>query len=102
MECDETSIRKRSLGALRKATKKKPKSPDLIGTMRLPRHTIQAILKDVADPEFEDVVCNLAGWRNDDHQGPYLTVEISPKYVSREASPARPLDFIFNDQEESI
>jgi hypothetical protein len=89
-------------GGVEKSYQKKPKSPDLIGTMRLQRHTIQAILKDVADPEFEDVVCNLAGWRNDDHQGPYLTVEISPKYVSREASPARPLDFIFNDQEESI
>ena len=50
MECDEPSIRKRSLGALRKATKKKPKSPDLIGTMRLQRHTIQAILKDVTAP----------------------------------------------------
>jgi hypothetical protein len=83
MELNNTIKAKRSLGALRKATKTKEKSPDLIGQMRLQRHTAAAIVKEFGDEDADEVVCNIAGWRNTDHSGPYLTVELSPRFVSR-------------------
>ena len=60
---------KRSLGALRKAIKTKPKSPDLTGQMRLQRHTAAAIVKQFSEGSGDEVVCNIAGWRNQDHGG---------------------------------
>ena len=74
---------KRSLGALRKANKTKPKSPDLTGQMRLQRHTAAAIVKQFSEGNADEVVCNIAGWRNQDHSGSYLTVELSPRFVAR-------------------
>ena len=101
MDLDEPLTKKRSLGKLRKAPKTKPKSPNMTGTLRLQRHTAAAILQAFADAGSDEVVCSIAGWPNDDADGPYLTVEISPKYVTRELQPPKEnnLDFIFNDQE---
>lgn len=76
---------KRSIGALRKANKTKPRSPDLTGQLRLQRHTASAIVKQFGDEHVEEVVCNIAGWKNHDHCGAYLTVEISPRFVPRVA-----------------
>jgi hypothetical protein len=45
MHLDKPIKRKLSLGALRKANKTKPKSPDLTGQMKLQRHTAAAIVK---------------------------------------------------------
>jgi hypothetical protein len=45
MYLDKTVKPKRSLGTLRKATKTKPRSPDLTGQMKLQRHTAAAILE---------------------------------------------------------
>ena len=98
MDLDEP--KKRSLGKLRIAPKTKPRSPNMTGTLRLQRHTASSILKAFEDSDSGDVVCNIAGWVNQDHEGPYLTVEISPKYVGHEAQPkTNSLDFIFNSQE---
>jgi hypothetical protein len=102
MHFDETITKKRSLGKLRKAPKTKPRSPDMTGTLLLQRHTAAAILQSFEDSDSDDVVCNIASWVNQDHEGPYLTVEISPKYVARELqqpSKENNLDFIFNSQE---
>jgi hypothetical protein len=101
MDLDEAFTKKRSLGALRKAQKKKPRSPDLTGQLQLQRHTAAAIVKEFAESDADEVVCNLAGWKNDGYRGPYLTVEISPRYAPRssEASKESNLDFVFNDQE---
>jgi len=90
---------KRSLGALRKATKSKPRSPDLTGQLRLQRHTAAAIVKHFGDGQ-EEVVCNIAGWKNHDHSGAYLTVEISPRFVPRVAEQEDIIDSVINDQEE--
>lgn len=83
MSFSEPISSKRSLGSLRKANKTKPKSPDLIGQMRLQRHTAVAIVKQFSDGNDDEVVCNIAGWRNQDQSGPYLTLELSPRYLSR-------------------
>jgi hypothetical protein len=103
MELEKPVTTKRSLGSLRRAQKGKPKSPDMIGTLNLQRHTASAILKVFAEADFDEVVCNLAGWRNQDAKGnPYLTVELSPRYTPQESTPrvSSNLDFIFKDQEE--
>ena len=83
MHFDETIKPKRSLGALRKESKTKPKSPDLTGQMRLQRHTAEALVKQFREDGGAEVVCNIAGWRNQDQNGQYLTVELSPRFVAR-------------------
>jgi hypothetical protein len=83
MHLDKPIKRKLSLGALRKANKTKPKSPDLTGQMKLQRHTAAAIVKQFHHDDIEEVVCNIAGWKNQDYNGPYLTVELSPCFVAR-------------------
>ena len=93
---------KRSLGALRKANKTKPKSPDLTGQMRLQRHTAAAIVKQFSEGNADEVVCNIAGWRNQDHNGSYLTVELSPRFVARTPIERDDIiDSIINDKEEN-
>jgi hypothetical protein len=93
---------KKSLGELRKANKTKPRSPDVIGKLRLQRHTLQAIVNDFQDSGGEEVICNIAGWKNEDQQGGYLTVEISPRYLPREQRTPKPniFDGLFDDQDE--
>ena len=52
--------------------------------MRLQRHTAAAIVKQFGeDGDDQEVICNIAGWRNHDKSGQYLTVELSPRFVSR-------------------
>ena len=101
MYIDKPVKQKRSLGALRKANKTKPKSPDLTGQMKLQRHTAAAIVAQFGDDQVEEVVCNIAGWRNQDHNGSYLTVELSPRFVARMATDQEDvIDAIINDKEE--
>jgi hypothetical protein len=97
----EPITKTRSLGKLRKAPKTKPKSPEMTGTLRLQRHTAAAIIKEFEDAGCDEVTCNIAGWVNQDQEGQYLTIEISPKYVPRQSLPPKPhsLDFIFNGEE---
>jgi hypothetical protein len=97
----EPITKTRSLGKLRKASKTKPKSPEMTGTLRLQRHTAAAILKEFEDVDCDEVTCSIAGWVNQDQEGQYLTVEISPKYGARESARPKPhsLDFIFNGEE---
>jgi hypothetical protein len=83
MYIDKPVKPKRSLGALHKANKTKPKSPDLTGQMKLQRHTAAAIVEQFSHDGIEEVICNTAGWKNQDYNGPYLTVELSPRFVAR-------------------
>ena len=101
MYIDKPVKQKRSLGALRKANKTKPKSPDLTGQMKLQRHTAAAIVEQFSGEQVEEVICNIAGWRNQDYNGPYLTVELSPRFVARMATDQEDvIDAIINDKEE--
>ena len=83
MQLDKTIKQKRTLGALRKANKTKPRSPDLTGQMKLQRHTAAAIVDQFGHDDIEEVVCNIAAWKNQDYKGPYLSVELSPRFVAR-------------------
>ncbi len=75
MTFDEPIPAKRSIGSLRKATKTKDRSPDFTGTMKLQRHTLETIAKQFKETNAEETDCCLAGWRNEDKNGPYLSVE---------------------------
>jgi hypothetical protein len=83
MQKSKVPERKRSLGALRKAPKTKPKSPDLTGQLKLQRHTAEFIVEQFDSDHMQEVVCNIAGWKNQDSNGSYLTVELSPRFVPR-------------------
>jgi hypothetical protein len=93
----------KSLGFLRKTPKTKPKSPDSQGTMKVQRHTIEALLKQLDDADADEVNAQIAGWFNEDHSGQYLSVELSPRYVSRQhirrEEPINMFDTFFQDKE---
>jgi hypothetical protein len=99
---DQPITQKRSLGSLRKARKTKERSPDLLGQLRLQRHTFLAIEKEFQKTDGDEVICNLAGWGNRDTRGDqYLTIELSKYLAQQPQTPKRSnLDFIFNNEEE--
>src|ERR1700733_9849111 len=101
MQITKVPERKRLLGALRKANKTKPRSPDLTGQLNLQRHTAAAIAEQFSHDQIQEVVCNVAGWRNQDHNGSYLTVELSPRFIAKaSAAPEDVIDSIIDDREE--
>ena len=78
---------KRSLGSLRKTDKTKPRSPNFTGKLKLQRLTMEVFAKQFKETDAEEIDCCIAGWRNEDKNGPYLSVELSPKYVARRREP---------------
>ena len=90
--------KKRSLGTLRKDRKTKPQSPDATGKLYFQRHTLREIYGQLTDGDNE-VVCNVACWRNNDQQGPYLTVEISPSFGRRRPN-SESFYEMFNEEDE--
>jgi hypothetical protein len=93
--------KKRSLGKLRKNRKTKPQSPDATGKLHFQRHTLREINDQLTDGH-DEVVCNVACWRNSDQHGPYLTVEISPQFVAYERRRPNSESFydMFNEEDE--
>jgi hypothetical protein len=84
MILDEPKSATLSLGFLRKAEKTKPKSPNLTGTLKLQRHTIETFIKQFKKGDKAEIDYRIAAWRNvDANSQAYLTVELSPKYVAR-------------------
>ncbi len=76
----------KSLGSLRIQQKTKPRSPELKGTIRIQRHTLEAIINQMDDDD--EVIANLAAWKHHDGNDFYLSVELSPKFTnSRSLNP---------------
>jgi hypothetical protein len=75
----------KSLGSLR-AVAEQPteKHPRFLGKMTLQLHTLSYLWKQASDTQSDEVICNLAGWINHDTSGPFITVELSPKFVSKQ------------------
>ena len=97
---DNQIKRKKSLGALRKHQKTKPRSPDATGKLYFQRHTLTEICRQLKDGGGDEISCNIAAWRNNDQHGQYLTVEVSPEYVSeRQTFNPDMFDDIFDDDE---
>jgi hypothetical protein len=94
------SHQRKSLGALWKAKKTKPRSPDVTGKLSLQRHTLAAIVQEIAKTGSEEVICNIAGWVNRNQHGEYLTVEISPRFVPhKQQSPKRGIFAFIGDDD---
>jgi hypothetical protein len=90
MVFDEPKPARLSLGFLRKAEKTKPRSPEYTETMKLQRHTLETFIKQFKEQDADEIDCCIAAWRNTYSNGEsYLSVEISPKYVSRRSEPER-------------
>ena len=102
MQLDKQVKQKRSLGALRKANKTKPKSPDLTGQMKLQRHTAAAIVDQFSHDDVEEVLCNIAGWKNQDYSGPYLRLNFRPVSLPEQVEKDDIIDSIINDNEENV
>ena len=52
--------------------------------MKLQRPTAAAIVEQFSRDDVDEIVCNIAGWRNQDYNGcSYLSVELSPRFVAR-------------------
>jgi hypothetical protein len=98
---DNQIHRKKSLGALRPHQKTKPRSPDATGKLHFQRHTLAEISRQLKDAGGDEIICNIAAWKNNDHHGQYLTVEVSPEFVRYEPHTRKPgmFDDIFDDDE---
>ena len=71
--------------------------------MKLQRHTAAAIVNEFSHDGVEEVVCNIAGWKNQDYSGPYLAVELSPRFVARmQVEEDDIINSIINDNEENV
>src|SRR2546421_2748170 len=103
MQNNNSPQARRSLGALRKAPKTKPRSPDAQGAMKVQRHTIETIMRQLEDSDADEITANIAGWYQEDHSGRYVTVELSPRFVSRQSvkreEPINTFDSFFQDKE---
>jgi hypothetical protein len=92
---------KHSLGTLRKAEMKtKPKSLDLIGELRLQRHTFEAIAEKFQATGQDEIVCGIAGWGYCENGEPYLTIQLSPPYQATKTPQHDILDAIFGGEGE--
>src|SRR6266852_694997 len=78
-----TAMKKRSLGNLRTAVQSKPNSPSSVGDIRIQKDTLLILMKQLNEQKGNEIICNLAGWRNVGKLGPFLTVELSPRFVRK-------------------
>ena len=86
--------KQKSLGLLRIQQKTKPRSPELQGTIRIQRHTLEAISKQLDDDN--EVIANLAAWKHHDGNDFYLSVELSPKFTNAVSRPQNEKRSIFD------
>jgi hypothetical protein len=59
------------------------------------------MIEEFSKTSGQEITCNIAAWSNFDSRGPFLTVQISPRYVPKQKqTTTRPdLDFYFNGGE---
>jgi hypothetical protein len=93
--------RKKSLGKLRQHQKTKLRSPDATGKLYFQRHTLAEISRQLEEAGGDEISCNIAAWKNDDQDGQYLTVEVSPEFVRYERRRPNPgmFDEMFGEDE---
>lgn len=68
----------------------KVRSPDWTGTLTLQRDTLEIIVRQLEASAKDDIICCIAAWEKRDKNGePFATVQLSPKFVSRQAQAPR-------------
>jgi hypothetical protein len=94
---------KKSIGSLRPVYQDTEKHPRMIGKIKLQRHTLQIIVKQLMDSQLDEIDSCLAAWINRDSNGQYLTVELSPKFVSKRRSIEQldPISELLRDEEKN-
>jgi hypothetical protein len=87
---------------LRKHQKTKPRSPDATGKLYFQRHTLAEIWRQLDEAGGDEICCNIAGWKNNDQEGQYLTVEVSPEFMPYGSHTRKPGMFndMFDDEDE--
>jgi hypothetical protein len=102
MKSSDKIQRKKSLGVLRTHEKTKPKSPDATGKLNFQRQTLKEIYRQLDEAGGDEVVCNIAGWKNNDQYGQFLTIEVSPEFVAYKRRTPKPgiFDDVFNDNDD--
>jgi hypothetical protein len=95
----QSLTRSKSIGVLREAkTKTKPKSPDLIGELRLQRHTSDDIAAKFQATDKDELTCGIAGWGYSEDGKLYITVELSPPYEPAKRRRPDILSAMFGDE----
>jgi hypothetical protein len=69
----------------------------------LQRHTIDVFAKQIDESAADEIPCCIASWINEDKNGQFLTIEISPKYVKREyrVTEGRNLSWLLGEPEDA-
>ena len=93
-------IAKRSLGKLRETRNRtKLNSPHLIGKLTLQRGFLVELGKAITETGATEIECQIAGWLSADHQGKYISVQLSAPY--KRPSAPQTLDEFFTEPNES-
>ena len=80
----------KSLGFLRRNDKTKEKSPDATGTIAIQRHLLEELLSQMDKANADEITANLAAWSYNNENDQFLSVELSPKYVSKKTAKTFP------------
>jgi hypothetical protein len=62
---------------------------------------LEEISRQLDETGRDEIGCNIAGWKNNDQHGQYLTVEVSPEFLPYRPHTRKPgmFDNIFDDDE---
>jgi hypothetical protein len=98
-----TTIKSQRRGLLAHCGKMRKRNHNRLmrGKFHFQRHTLKEICRQLTDSK-DEVICNLACWKNSNEHGPYLTVEVSPQFVAyeRRLSNSDLFDDMFNEEDE--
>lgn len=75
---------RKSLGNLTPVDQPTERHPRFIGKIKLHNDLLSYLQSQLSETEADEVVCNLAGWINDGPNGRFITVELSPRFVSKQ------------------
>ena len=88
---------RKSLGALYRAEKTKPRSPDMTGKIKIQPHTLRELCELSHQCDKDGIDCPMAAWVNGEPGRQYFTIELSPPYRPRlkTTDPGPTLDAFF-------
>jgi hypothetical protein len=96
---------KKSLGNLRPVNQPSEKHPRMLGTIKLQRHTLRVLAKQMQESQSYEIICNLAAWINQGFDGKFFTIELSPRPIGKpqkSSAESYPLaDLLDEDEDDS-